>query len=224
VSHALAALRAGVSALLRAEGRDDLAALVEGAVVELAGKPQIWSMGSRDVRAHRVALLLGARAYRDLKADPAGAEAIHAAFSDAMRTSDTELSDLSLVLKLPGAEVGWNRAYRDAAVRTEPERPSAEAVRDGAVALLEAAGDEEASDVVARSTIESAEVMHTSDEPLIRYVLRLEPIEFLRVDGDAALAERIRKAVRDVGTRAIERVASVDFAAAEGASATRRGR
>ena len=143
MSHAIAGLRAGVAAILAAQGDADLSTIVENAEVELVGAPDVWSLGSRTAVAHRVALILEPAAFVELRRDPARREAVRDAFAAAMRSPGTELAELALVLKLPGIAQPWRRAYREAVPRQTPERPGDAAVLAGAAALLEAAGDSE---------------------------------------------------------------------------------
>src|SRR5262249_34870370 len=71
VSDAISALRAGAAALLDAQGEARLARVVRAARVEIAGAGEAWAMGSRQVTAHRVALVVPAAAFVELGADAA---------------------------------------------------------------------------------------------------------------------------------------------------------
>src|SRR6185295_1595342 len=104
VSTALGALRAGAAGLLAAQGEEQLAAIVKGARVELAGPGETWSMGSREVSAHRVALVVPAPAFVALSGDAGRLAAVRAAFAYAMRSPETELAELHLELLLPVVE------------------------------------------------------------------------------------------------------------------------
>jgi hypothetical protein len=208
----LPALRAAVRELLSAQGQGRLAAMVDRAEVELAGEGERWSMGSREVLATRLALVVDPAAYVVL-ADPERIACVRDAFACAMRTPETELSDLVLIVRLPGIGRGWHRAYREAAP-SAPERPEPEAVLGGAAALLEAMHDAPGAEALRRATLEAAEVPAAAPPPLIRYVIRLDPADRVAADRDPALAERLRRAVREAGTRAMEAVAGVDLATA----------
>ncbi|MNC96632.1 hypothetical protein D3C83_140560 [compost metagenome] len=48
---------------------------------------------------------------------------------------------------------------------------------------------------------------------VVRYVLRLVPVDLAAAQRDDALAERIKRAVGDAGTRAFEQVSSVELRA-----------
>ncbi len=214
IADPLPALRAAVADLLRAEGRLELAAIVAAAGLELATPPERWSMGSREVAAARLALLLDAAPFAALSSDPTHLAAIHDAFARAVRTPETELADLTPVLRLPGLDRGWNRAYRDAPIPPAPERPDPGAILAGAAAFLEAAGHPRAAAALRRATLESAEVPTAGPTLLIRYVLRLDPADRVAADRDRDLEDSLRRAVREAGTRPAAAVAGVDLAVA----------
>lgn len=223
MSVGVAALRAGAAALLAAKGEREESAIVAGGDVEIIGAGEAWSIGSRSVTAHRVALVVDAPAHAALAVDPSKRAAIRAAFEAAMETPETALLDLSIVLRLPAVKVGWHRAYRDVVPSYDEERSDPSAVLAGAAALLRAIdaasskgsrGSSEASaaEILGRSALEAALVSGSSSPALVRYVLRLAPADFALVDRSPDLAERLRRAVHDAGTRASEAVASVDLA------------
>lgn len=209
----LAGLRAAAKELLALEEAHRLAGLVGGAELMVAGPDERWAMGSREVSAARLALVVDPAAYVALSSDPEGLAAVRDAFARAARTPETELADLSLVVRLPGVGHGWHRAYREAALRAAPERPEPEAVLGGAAALLEARGDAAGAAALRRASLEAAEVPGAA-QPLIRYVLRLDPADRAAAERDAALADRLRGAVRDAGTRALTAVSGVELATA----------
>jgi hypothetical protein len=208
---ALAALKMGAAALLDAQGKGDLAAIVRAAGVELSGT-EAWGMGNREVTAHRVALLVDAPEYVLLTGDVHVLGPVRGAFARAMRTPATELADLAVVLRLPepGGR-GWHHAYREAPMIQLPERPPPERVLAGAVALLRAKGAEPAARVLARGTLDCAE-LGASDAPLVRYVIRLPAEDLAAVERDGRIAYDLCQAVIAAGTRAAERLARVDFA------------
>jgi hypothetical protein len=220
---AAAALRAGAAALLEASGERGLAATVAMADVEVVGSPEAWSMGARTVTAHRVALVLDAAAYAALTRDPAKLVVVRTAFASAMRTPETELADLSPVLRLPAVQRGWHRAYRDAPLAAGEERPEPTSVLEGAATLLDAMGEGRASAMLRRARLEGAEVPSASFPPLRRYVLRLDAADYAAVERDAALADRVKRAVHAAGTRADEVVSAVDLATALHAEGAREG-
>ncbi len=209
MSDVVRALRAGAAALLEAEGDPALAELVAAADVEIVGPGEPWSMGSRTVTAHRVALSVGAPAFAALGASPARLDAIKRAFAHAMRSPETELLDLHLELRLPVIERPWAHAYRAAPI-AHRERPLPEAILAGAEALLEALGEPAAAALLRRAELETALVPGTS-RPLLSCVVRLPPADLAAAQRDAALGERLRRAVHDAATSA-EEVATVDLA------------
>ncbi|HZF48501.1 MAG TPA: hypothetical protein VE093_07635 [Polyangiaceae bacterium] len=212
---AASALRAGAAALLDARGEGDLAKLVASADVEVVGPQETWAMGSRSVAAHRVALVVDASVFAALTADALKVDAVRGAFAAAMRTPETELADLSVVLRLPSIQKGWHRAYRDAPRQSaEAEGRDPDAVLGGAAALLDTMGEEMGAGLLRRGRLEAADVPGGSFPPLVRYVLRLDAADFAAAKRDPFLAERMKRALQAAGTRATEAVASVDFAAA----------
>ncbi len=199
---ALAALRAGAASLLEANGEEALAAIVRAARVDLAGPGETWTMGSREVSAHRVALGVPAEAFAALTADAAKLGAVREAFAQAMRSPATELCDLCLELLLPVVDRPWGQAYREATVRSIPaERPDAEAVLAGAAALLSAAGDEAGAEMLGRARLSLAE-----GPALTRYVVLLSPVDRAQTWRDGAREARVRRAVHDAALRAGEEV------------------
>jgi hypothetical protein len=206
VSTELCALAAGAAALLEAEGRPALASLVRAAHVALIGPAETWSMGAREVQAHRVALALAAEAFLELTSDGASLEAVRAAFSRAMRSPGTELSELHVELLLPAVERPWSLAYRAAPVRDLPaEPPAPESVLAGAAALLEALGDLAGAAMLGRARLETATVPGTGT-PLTRAVLQLHPGDRALTWRDPTLEDRLRRAVHDAARRAAEQV------------------
>ncbi|AKT37164.1 hypothetical protein [Chondromyces crocatus] len=214
MSDPLSALRVAVRELLLAEGARRLSALVDGAVVEMVGAPERWAVGAQEVRAMRLVLLVDPTAYAALSSDPAQLSTVRDAFARAVRTPETDLAGLALALRLPGIERGWHRAYRDAVPRALPERPEPEAVLGGAAALLDAQEQPTAAAMLRRARLEGAEVPGGGAQALVRYVLRLDPADCARVDKEPTLEERLRRAVRDAGTRAAATVAGVEIATA----------
>ena len=217
---AVAALRAGAAELLAARGEPELGALVAAADVEIIGAGEPWAMGSRAVTAHRIALVVDAPVHAALTADPTRVAAIRDAFDAAMKTPETALLDLAIVLRLPAVRIGWHRAYRSAPPSYEADRPPPEAVLEGAAALLDAGAgaDTKAAAMLRRATLEAAEVPGTSSPPLVRYVVRLEPPDRVLAEREPEIADRLRRAVHDAGTRASEAVATVELAVALPAS------
>ncbi|WP_437295143.1 hypothetical protein [Sorangium sp. So ce426] len=210
---ALTALKAAVAALLEARGERGLSALVAGGELALAAPPQRWTLGSREVSASRLSLAVDAPEFAALTADPSRLAAVKEAFASAVRTPETELADLSLVLRLPGVGRGWSHIYREAALPAAQERPAPDAVLGGAAALLEALGDARGAAMLRRARLEAAQVA-SGGAALVRCVVRLDPADRAALDRDGERAERLRRAVRDAGTRASEAIASVELATA----------
>ena len=202
----LAALRSGVVQLLEAGCDPALARLVAAGEVAILEPGEPWSMGSRTVMAYRAALVVSAPAYADLAASPARFDAIKRVFAQAMRTADTELTDLHIELKLPAIEQSFRVAYRAAPSPSPRERPAASAILAGAAALLDALGQEAAAALVRRAELTTAQVPGTST-PLLRCVVRLSPADLASAQRDAQLGEQVRSAVHAAATRADEAVA-----------------
>jgi hypothetical protein len=231
---AAAALRAGAAALLKERGEGDLGAAVARADVEIIGPGEPWQMGSRAVTAHRIALVVDAPLFAALSADPGKMAAIRGAFEAAVTTPETALADLALVLRLPGVQIGWHRAYREApaSYSAGEEPPPLDGVLGGAAALLDARAqaaltgsggggrakvaspDAQAAAILRRATLEAADIASASSPPLVRYVVRLDPPDRALAERSPEIAERLRRAVHDAGTRASAAVAAVDLAAA----------
>lgn len=211
----LLALLAGVAALLKARGRSGLASQIERAQVEISPAPESWSMGSRVVSAHHVVLILEAEAYADIVFDAAKLEAVRGSFSAVMRTPETELAELSPVLKLPLLKQGWHHAYRDAPARAYEEEPLDPAlVQGGARALLSAMKEPDAEAILSRGHLSSAEIPGGSlNEHLqfVRYVIHLLPEDYARVERDTRLFDKLKKAVHAAATRADFSVADIEL-------------
>lgn len=210
MSEAAAALRAGAAALLAAEGKDTLAALVAGASVEVLA-PDRWSIGTRSVTAHRLSLAIDAVDFVSLRADGAALGAVRAAFDAAVRAPDTELAELSIVLRLPAVARRWGHVYRDAPPEPPPPRPTTAEVLAGARALLEAEGHAEAALLLDSATLDAAQVGSSAAEPLWRWVVSFSPATLVHAQGDPAVSDAIRGAIHDAALRPSERIASVEL-------------
>jgi len=203
------ALAAGVAELLRARREPRLAALVERSSVELLGEAERWSMGSREVRAVRVVLVVSADDHVALGADPARLEAVRDAFSAALRTPETELESLTLVLALPPTKQGFHRqGYRDAPLRAA-EPPPAEAVLAGASLLCEARGARDAAAILSRAAIESS--IAVANRSMRRFLVRLDAADLARVERDPRLSDGLASAIRDAAATAEDPASAVHF-------------
>lgn len=211
MSDALAALREGVVGLLEHGGRARLAALVGGSELELAGRGQTWSIGERAVVAQTVVMALSPAEFVELGATPESAAAVRDAFADAMRSPTTELASLLVVVRLPIVEEPWESVYRHAAVRATPERPSGARVLRAASELLVARGDATAASILEHAELDVATAPSGSEGVVLRCVLCLTALDLARVEREPALAEALRRSIRDAGTRALERVGEVDL-------------
>jgi hypothetical protein len=203
----LDALKAGAALLLEGKGKRVLADLVRSARIEIAGPGEAWTIGARAVVAHRLALVVPAKAFLDLTRDTGALGEVKAAFAQAMQSPDTELANLHVELLLPGEDRPWSRAYRDAPVRDLPapaNDPSA--ILRGASALLEALGDDTGASMLGRARVELAQVPGEGT-PLTRVVVRLAPADRAETWHDPVLEEAIRRAVHDAAIRAGEDVA-----------------
>src|SRR5262249_5840374 len=149
---------------------DRAAEIVRRADVEIIAGER-WSMGAREVVAHRAALVVAAADFAAVERSPDLRAALRAAFARAMRTPDTELAELFVVLRLPAIHLGWHRAYRDAPI-APLERPSEAAVLAGAAALLRAMAHDADADVLADADLETAPVASATE--LVRCVVRLD--------------------------------------------------
>lgn len=219
-----AAIRTAVAELLEARGDRRLAAVVADAGVSLSS-PEPWTMGARTVTAHHATLEVDAPTYVGLRADPAALGRIREAFESALRSPETALADLVLVLRLPVLGRSWQHAYRDAPAAPTPDPPSDPAVLAGAAALVRAEGDADLGAMLDRASLESADVPSSGGYALRRYVLRLDVADLVELRRDVDRAERARAAVGDAATSAVARVASVELAprAAGAASRPREG-
>gem|GEM_PF-5401150 len=200
-------LASGVAALLEARGERELGALVRRSIVDLVGRAERWSMGARDVAAHRIALVVSAADHVWLSSKPARTDALREAFATAVRSPETELENLYLVLALPPSQLGFHRGYRDAPVRL-PEAPATDSVLGGAIALCWAKEDEAAAQALERATLEDA-IVTTGARSVRRFVLRLDAPDFANAERDTAFGDRLMHAVRSAAVTAAETTTAV---------------
>ena len=206
------ALAEGARSLLEVGGEAELAALVARSGVELVGEADRWSMGSREVRVYRVVLVVSATDHVLLSAHPNRLALIRDAFAAAARTPETELEGLSLVLALPPTGAGFHRqaqGYRDAPPRAEPPPPP-EAVLGGAAELCKARKNRDAEGILRRASMEQSYVQAAA-RSMRRFLVRLDPADFARIERDAPLAESLASAVRDAAATADEPASAVHF-------------
>ncbi len=215
MSETLGALRRGAVALLEARGQADWARIVGQAEVELVGPEQTWLVGAKKVVAHAVALVVEPGAYVALTRDGDAKTAIFEAFSAIMKTPETELSDLSLVVKLPVIQRPWSQAYRSAPLRSSAELPASQAVLLAARALADALEQPDVSDILDNASLQIADLPSSGPELLLRCVLLLDPPAYAQVDKDYALRDKLTATIRATTTRALIRVGSVEIACAD---------
>ncbi len=206
MSIALAALLAAAARLLQADGHSTIAQKITRGRLELTGLGESWTMGSRSVTAHRLALVLPAPEFIAFKQSPSDLDLLRSAFSLAMRSPDTELAELYLVLELPTIALSWAEAYRDAETNWQrPSAPAPEQILDAAATLLDLKGYRIAAEILGRAGLEQAELPDTQP-PLSRILVRLIASDLEKTQRDPFLAEAIRAAVRDAAIRAEESV------------------
>lgn len=201
------ALVSGVAALLEARGERDLGALVRRSIVEVTNRTEHWSMGARSVTAHRIALVVSAADHVLLMSSAPRLATIRDAFATAVRSPETELEHLFLVLELPPSRVTFAQGYRDAPLRTF-ETPAADAVLGGAAALCRAMGDEASAQALARATLEDAFVT-ANDRSVRRFVVRLDAADFALTERQVEFGDRIIRAVRSAAATPSETTLAV---------------
>jgi hypothetical protein len=210
MSDGVAALRAGAAALLAAEGAAALAAVVAGATVEVLPAER-WTIGTRAVTAHRLSLSVDTADFVMLRADTAALSALRAAFDAAVRAPDSELAELSVVLRLPAVARRWGHVYRDAPPEPPQTRPTPPEVLAGARELLEAQGHADAAALLDSATLDAAQVGQSAAEPLWRWVASFSPAALVAAQRDPAVGDAIRSAIYDAALRPSERIASVEL-------------
>lgn len=204
------ALAAGVAALLEARGEKELGAIVRRSIVEVVGRTERWSMGARDVAAHRIALVVSATDHVMLTSNPPRFATIREAFSTAVRSPETEMENLFLVLELPPSRTTFAQGYRDAPKRTF-ETPATDSVLGGAAALCRAMGDEAGARALSRSILEDTFVT-ANDRTVRRFVLRLDAADFALAEKQMPFGDRLMRAVRSAATTPAEMTTAVILA------------
>ena len=203
-------LAAGVAALLEARGEKELGTVVRRSIVHVVGRAERWSMGARDVAAHRISLVVSAADHVWLTSSPPRWAMIREAFATAIRSPETEMENLFLVLELPPSRTSFAQGYRDAPQRTF-ETPPVDAVLGGAEALCRAFGDETSARALSRATLEDAFVT-ANDRSVRRFVLRLDAADFAATERDIAYGDRLMRAVRSAATTPTEMTSAVFLA------------
>lgn len=201
------ALGAGVAALLDARRKRDLSALVSRSQVLFSPSVERWTMGAREVSAFHVALVVSAEDHAALSSSAEKLEQVREAFAAALRTPETEMAELSLVLALPPVGLPFSHVYRGAPPRDD-EAPEPRAVLAGAAKLCSARGDQLGAAMLERASIEQA-VAVGSARSMRRFLVRLEAADLAAAERDAALADRLMGAVRDAAATATEPVSAV---------------
>jgi len=203
-------LAAGVAALLEARGEKELGAIVRRSVVHVVGRAERWSMGARDVAAHRIALVVSAADHVRLASSAPRFAVVRDAFATAVRSPETEMENLILVLELPPSRTTFAQGYRDAPIRTF-DTPAADAVLGGAAALCQALGDEAAARALSRATLEDAFVA-TGERSVRRFVLRLDAADFALTERHVEFGDQLMRAVRSAAATPNEATSAVFLA------------
>jgi len=204
------ALAAGVAALLEARGEKELGAIVRRSIVEVVGRTERWSMGARDVAAHRIVLVVSAADHVMLTLNPPRFATIREAFATAVRSPETEMENLFLVLELPPSRMTFAQGYRDAPKRTF-ETPATDSVLGGAAALCRAMGDEAGARALSRASLEDTFVT-ANDRTVRRFVLRLDAADFALAEKQMPFGDRLMRAVRSAATTPAEMTTAVVLA------------
>jgi len=210
MSTAVAALRAGVVAMLDARGKHELAELVSRVDLELSGPDQRWRVNERDVSAQTFACLAAPEDYVRLRYGAGELEALRETLAAAVNSPETQLAELLLVVRLPTLAQPWRRLYREAPRRVESDAPPADAVRMTAAALLTAQRRADLADMVERAELDQAE-LPSSGTLLLKYVLLLQPEDLAQLQRDGLAADAVSQAITDAGTRATRTVATVEL-------------
>jgi hypothetical protein len=218
MSAALLALREGVVRLLAEGGEPRLAELCAGAEVELLGQTQTWTVGERRVLAQSIVMALAPEELVELRRRPDGVSVVREAFATALRSPTTELAELFVIVRLPVVDSTWQRIYRQAPARPTPDRPEPMAVLEAAADLLRALGEPVAAAMLDRAELEIVPVPSSPDVVISHGVVRLVPADLAMAQRDELLADRIRRAVADAATRAVERVSEIELRARVGGS------
>jgi hypothetical protein len=203
-------LATGVAALLDARGERELGSIVRRSIVHVVGRAERWSMGARDVAAHRIALVVSAADHVLLTSSAPKFAAVRDAFATAVRSPETEMENLFLVLELPPSRTMFSQGYRDAPIRTF-ETPAADAVLGGAAALCRAMGDEPAARALSRATLEDAFVT-AAERNVRRFVVRLDAADFALTERHVEFGDRIMRAVRSAAATPTETTSAVFLA------------
>lgn len=204
------ALGAGVAALLEARGEKDLGALIRRSIVQVVGRAERWSMGARDVAAHRISLVVSAADHVFLTSAPPRMATIREAFATAVRSPETEMENLFLVLELPPSRTTFAQGYRDAPRRSF-ETPTADSVLEGAAALCRAMGDEAGARALSRAILE--DTFDTAyDPPVRRFALRLDVADFALAEKQGTFRSLLMEALRSAAATPAKMTTAFIFA------------
>ncbi|MFO0555404.1 MAG: hypothetical protein U0271_43910, partial [Polyangiaceae bacterium] len=171
------AWREGAAEVLVASHHPALAALVRASSVEIYESAETWELGERRVEAVHLGLVVDAPAWVTLKSDPVGHNHVREAFAAAVRSFETELGELVVLLRLPLAGMSRGAAYRTAP-RSDPPEVDPDAAREGAIELALAYGEAKLAELLSRATLERSAVEGTS---LVRWVVHLQPADLVEV-------------------------------------------
>ncbi|NUP07239.1 MAG: hypothetical protein HOW73_14390 [Polyangiaceae bacterium] len=206
------ALRESVVRLLRASRREELASIVARGEVELCPTTEAWQIGERSVLAQRIGLLVDAEDYVELHREARAVDLVRASFAIAVRSFETELLDLALFVRLPAPtrEASWGRAYRSAPA-VSPEEPTPGRVHAAVVALATAYGRIEAAEILERGELEVAPIADATGS-LRKWVVLLDPPDFVRAERDTQLTSQIESMVRAAAAGATVQIGEVSLA------------
>lgn len=187
-------LAAAVRGLLVAQGHAEVASLLDGASLEVCAREESWQMGARTVTAQRFAWVLSPQAYAALHQHAGAISFVRDGLAAAVRSFDTELAEMIWCVKL--ASVGsWGRAYRSAPTWSPPT-PSPRAVAAVLGELARAYGETDIADILDRAELEVGDVPNTAG--LQRWVVRLDPDDFVFVEREPLRRSRVEQMVRAV--------------------------
>lgn len=185
----LGELATAAALVLDAQGDAVAARLLRACRLVLAVSDATWEVGARSVAAQTFGLLAPAAVFVEVQRDIYAFEAIRAALGSAVASPETALADLVLMLELPTSGQGWQSVYRYAPRDAGPtSRPEARSILGGAIALLDAQGSRAASQLLTRAEIETAP---PGDGHMARYLVRLGPEDYLRVQKSKPLADSV---------------------------------
>lgn len=171
-----------------------MATLLDGASLELCAGQERWEMGSRTVDAQRFAWVLSPQAHAAMHRCPGSHALARDALAAAVRSFDTELAELIWCVQLESVG-SWGSAYRSAPAWSPPP-PTPGAVHAVLGELARAYGETDTAEMLDRAELEVAEVPDSLG--LQRWVVRLDPDDFVLVDREPLRRSRVEQMIRAV--------------------------